>query len=158
MFSTFLLHFGRLKESNIDLIFEYKMQFKFESTEFKNTFAQVLELTNKREDPKLELPEQVVKIASAFHSVECFFRIETDLSLLDEHINYSRTQDRFNFINFIKEKLDNYQETKSLNDYIAVVFQSSALIYIYLKEYEFNVGGFNNNSAFEVGDFLVTIW
>lgn len=133
------------------------MPFKFESPEFKNTFEQVIGLASNRSDRDLELPENIIKIASVLDRIERFFPRSSNLSQFDEKITYSTKQDGFNFVERIGEDLREYNKEKNLNNYINVICRASALIYIYLREFEFKVGGFHPTIGIEIGDFFIVV-
>ena len=133
------------------------MPFQFESAEFKNTFEQVIDLARNRSDQDLELPENIIKIASALYRIERVFPSSSDLSQFDEKISYSTMQDGFNFVERIGEDLRDYKKERDSDSYINVICHASALIYIYLREFEFKVGGFHPTIGIEIGKFFVVV-
>jgi len=133
------------------------MSFKFESPEFKRIFEKIIELSKLRNSFNPQLPENIIKIAIALEGIKRVFPVENDLSIFDEKINYSTRQEGFDFIVRTKEVLTKFNTSQSTEDFIAVISQSAALIYIYLREYEFQIGGFHPTIGIEIGNFLVTI-
>lgn len=133
------------------------MPFQFESTEFKNTFEQVIDLARNRSDQDLKLPENIIKIASALYRIERVFPSSSDLSQFDEKISYSTMQDGFNFVERIGEDLRDYKKERDSDSYINVICHASALIYIYLREFEFKVGGFHPTIGIEIAKFFVVV-
>lgn len=133
------------------------MTFKFESPEFKNLFKEVINIATIRKDHLSELPENVEKVVSVFKSIERVFPNDGDLSYLDEKITYSTKCDGFDFVELIKKPLTEFIMSNSKENFIRLIFLASSLIYIYLRELEFHVSGFNPVIGIEIGSFLTTI-
>lgn len=133
------------------------MAFKFESFDFKNTFQKVLNLTENYQEFSFNITEQIESILLALNKIQKVFPIDGNLSYLDEKITYAVNQDGFDFVKRVSESLNDYKMKKDLESFVDIVSKAAALIYIYLREFEFRVGEFDISRSFEVGDFKVIV-
>lgn len=133
------------------------MAFKFESSDFKNTFQKVISLTEIHQEFSSNITEQIKSISLALNKIQRVFSIDGNLSYLDEKIIYSVNQDGFDFVKRVSESLNDYKIKKDLESFVDVICKAAALIYIYIREFEFRVGGFDISRSFEVGDFKVIV-
>ena len=129
------------------------MSFQFESKAFKKTFDEVLKLASLVLNNIEKYPETLVEISKEITSLEKVFNTDRDLSNYDKNIVYSPQWDRFDFVYVISQELNKYKIESDIKILTRIIFLSASLIYIYLKELLFVLGGLSPDIGIEVGRY-----